>query len=82
MVQVTNKPFLKQIFAGIFDTDMLTYPEVETNQELENLEAFVKPYEELFTSAQTLDFASKDEVRVISNKFNVGCRFSSFRWPI
>ena len=64
MMQVSNKPFLKQIFAGTFDTDMLTYPEMETNQDLEHLENFVKPYEELFASAQALDFSSKDQVCV------------------
>jgi len=62
MVTKTNKPFIKQLFAGVFDTDMLTYPEVETNEDLARLEAFVKPYEDLFLSAQVIDFAGKDEI--------------------
>ena len=62
-VHLTNKPFLKQIFAGVFDTDMLTYPEMETDTEFEELERFVKPYEELFSSASAINFTANEEVR-------------------
>lgn len=63
-VRLTNKPFLKQIFAGVFDTDMLTYPEMENNKELEELENFVKPYEELFSSASAINFTANDQVPI------------------
>jgi len=63
-VHLTNKPFLKQIFAGVFDTDMLTYPEMETDTEFEELERFVKPYEELFSSASAINFTANEEVPV------------------
>ena len=63
-VRISNKPFLKQIFAGKFDTDMLTYPEMENNTEWHELEAFVKPYEELFSSASTINLTADQEVSV------------------
>lgn len=61
-LQITNKPFIKNLFIGTFDTDMLTFPEVTNNQELADMNEFMKPYEDLFAHAATLDFARKKEL--------------------
>ena len=44
---------------------MLTYPEMENNTEWHELEAFVKPYEELFSSASTINLTADEEVSVV-----------------
>ena len=71
MILRTNQPFIKNLFIGVFDTDMFTFPEVETNEELLKLENFVRPYVELFDSVDSLDFVKRKKVNVKQERRSV-----------
>lgn len=55
-------PFAKNLFVGKFDTDILTYPQLEKD-ELELLEANLKPVTDFFSSRNT------NEIATFSNEF-------------
>ncbi|XP_014680993.1 PREDICTED: acyl-CoA dehydrogenase family member 9, mitochondrial-like [Priapulus caudatus] len=55
-------PFIKNLFLGKFDKELLSYPELKDNAELEELNAMVDPIEKFF---QNLDSKSIDVNAVI-----------------
>lgn len=61
-------PFAKNLFAGQFDVDILTYPQLEKD-ELETLESSLKPVEDFFKNKDTAEFKtfSKEFTKYLSS---------------
>jgi hypothetical protein len=48
-----NFPFVKNLFLGIFDNDVLTYPEVLDKERLQTLNEMVEPIERFFSEGDS-----------------------------
>lgn len=46
--KLTRPPFAKDLYLGVFDTEVLTFPEVLDQERLETLEEMVVPLEKFF----------------------------------
>ncbi|XP_074644611.1 complex I assembly factor ACAD9, mitochondrial-like [Tubulanus polymorphus] len=60
---LTNEPFVKNLFLGNYDKNMLVYPEITDNEELEQLNELVAPLEKLFN--EEVDSKLIDETSTI-----------------
>lgn len=52
-------PFVKNLFLGVFDNDVLTFPQLSSKEEVQNLEKQVDKIKELFTQPELNDRSTK-----------------------
>lgn len=75
-------PFVKNLFAGEFDHDLLAFPEALEKDYLENLCTSLKPLEEFFKSTETSELAAngltKEYTSALSNFQLMGLKTSQF----